>query len=322
MNPVRQTNSKWEEIRQYGLLGRQLDLFKPQNAKWLALLGLVMLGMTFYWSITYSGPYRYLAEWELKWVGSYSEEVTALLVFVGLLFGLSLMVAAIKLVFRGAEKPLFEMHTSQMTSPATPPTAIRQPPAQVVEGWILSCRRAILFAIPFVVLGVGAYFYYNGTHEGSLQQLSAVDFESGKVKARVVFAEVQGRLSRRYVSDGNYRYIPMASEEKSTGPVRLLVGINEGEIRKYLHREANGAFTVRGVADKGIPGDLRYAFEKDGTAVADPVWVVHAGRDPSWDRLSGLLTAGFGVALGAFVFGFGAYQKRKRAAVRAVQATA
>jgi hypothetical protein len=92
-----------------------------------------------------------------------------------------------------------------------------------------------------------------------------------------------------------------------------LVGVNENEAKKYLHREADGTFTVRGVTDKGLEGDMKFAFEKNGIAVADPVWVVHAGRDPGGDRKFGLIMMRVGIVFAAFVFGLESYKKRKNA---------
>jgi hypothetical protein len=323
MNPVKPTNSKWMEIRAHGLLGRQLEpVFKGQNGKWLALVGLAILGVTFYWTFTYSGPYRSLAELQLKWFAYYGEELTALLVFSGLVFGMLAIAVAIKFLFRGAERPLSKMQTAPMATPVLATPAIPAPAVQVPERWLQSCRLAVMYVTPFLVGGVGAYSYYNGTHEGSLQQLSAVDFESGKVQARAFYADVHGHLSELYISNDSYRYIPMLGEEKAAGPVRLMVGISDDDVLKYLHREADGTFTVRGVTDKGLPSDLRYAFEKNGIAVADPVWVVHAGREPSWDRQTGLLIMGVGIALASFVFGWQAYRKQKGGAAQAARASA
>jgi len=109
-------------------------------------------------------------------------------------------------------------------------------------------------------------------------------------------------------------YIPMASENNAASPVQLLVGVQENETRKYLHREADGTFRVRGIADKRLEGDVKYAFEKNGTSMADTVWVVHAGRAPSDDRTMGLSVMGFGVVFAAFLFAWQSYQKRKMAA--------
>jgi len=318
MNPVKPQNSKWAEIREHGLFGRQLEpAFKPQHGKRVALVGLAILGITFYWMFTYSGPYRYLAELQLKWFASYDPKLTTLLVFSGLVLGLLGIAATIKLLFRGAERHVPGMPTAPLATPAISPTAIPESAIQVAERWQRYCRYSVMYGAPLVLFGTGAYSYYNGTHAGNLQQLSAADFQSGNVQARVLYADVRGHLSGRYLSNGDYLYIPMTSEKNAAAPVQLLVGVNEHEMRKYVHRETDGTFIVRGVADKRLQGYVRYAFEKSGVAVANPVWVVHAGREPSWDRKGGLSLMGFGAALAGLVFAWQSYRKRKTAAASA-----
>jgi hypothetical protein len=322
MNPVGAPGSKSLEIGPQGLFGRPREpFFGQQTTKVLVPVGVGILGVAFYWMFTYSGPYRYLAELQLKWMGFYSPKLTILLIFAGLFLGLLAIAAAIKLVFRGAERSISETHTPPIATPAMMPTAVQAPAVQAPDRWLQSCRLAIMYATPLLVVGIGAYSYYNGRHEGNLLQLTVADFESGRITARALYADVHGQLSDSYLSNDSYRYIPVLSKEKAAAPVTLMVGISDGDVLKYLHRDSDGAFTVRGVAEKGLPGDLRYAFEKNGIPVADPVWVVHAGRDPSWDRKTGLLIMGFGVALAAFLIAWRIYLKRK-SAVRAVQATA
>jgi hypothetical protein len=312
MNPVTPQNAKWAEIREHGLFGRQLEpVFRGKMGKLLALaLGAVLLGITFYWMFTYSGPYRTLAELQLKWIGSYDRNLTWLLafsgLFLGLLFGLAAIVVAIKLLFRGAERPVPGM-------PAAP-AAIPQPAIQLSERYQRNVRYAVMFATPLVVFGMGAYSYYNGAHVGNLQQLSVADFQSGKLQSHIVYADVRGHLNGHYISKNDYLYIPMASEKNASSPVQLLVGVDENQKRKYLHREADGTFRVRGIADKGVEGDVKYAFEKNGTSMAETVWVVHAGRAPSDDRMMGLSVMGLGVVLAGILFAWQSYQKRKRAA--------
>src|SRR5260370_34072565 len=68
-------------------------------------------------------------------------------------------------------------------------------------------------------------------------------------------------------------------------------------MRKYMHREVDDTFVVRGVADKGLEGDVKYAVEKNGVTVGDSVWVVHAGRDPSGDKTFGLVMMGVGIVV-------------------------
>jgi len=277
---------------------------QKQTSKAGLAFAMTMVGLTLYWAFTYSGPYRYLAELQLKWFRVYYPELTAMVVILGLL-GVFL---AIKLLFRGAERPVPGTPSASANTSATNTAAH--------ERWLPYLRYAFLL-VPF---GMGGYMYYNGTHAGSLQQLNAIDFLSGNLQARVVYTEVRGHLSGPYLSKDRYRYIPMASEENTTGPVQLVVGIDESQMQKYMHREADGTFSVRGIADKGLEGDVKYAFEKNGIAVADPVWVVHAGRNPQEDKMFGLIAIGIGIAFVGLMFGLESYRKRKGATVRPLQA--
>lgn len=321
MNPGQPPNSESADINKHRLFGRQLEpMFKQQNGKWLGLLGLAFLGVAVYWDFTYSGPYRHIAEWQLKWFGFYSPKLTVLLIFGGLFLGFLAIATAIKFLLRGAERPVPQLQTTPVATPGVVPTAVRASAPPAADRWMQSVRLGVMYVTPFLVVGVGAYSYYNGMHEGNLQQLTVADFESGRLTARALYADVRGNLSDTYLSNDSYRYIPVLSKERAARPFTLLVGISDGDVLKYLHRGSDGTFSVRGVAEKGLPSDLRYAFEKYGIALADPVWVVHAGRDPARDRQTGLLIMVFGVVLAGFLFGWRAYQKRKSAAPRGVPA--
>jgi hypothetical protein len=308
MNQVKPQNSKWAEIREHGLFGRYLVpvLKRPRNSKLVALVTLALVGVTFYWMFTYTGPYRYFAELQIQWFGSYAPKITYTIVFSGL-FLVTASIAAIQaFLLKGAEMPVPGMPTATPVAPVAA-NDTRQLTLELVRYF------ALLLAC-FVIFAMGAYSYYKGAHAGSLRQLSAADFQSGKLQARLVYADVRGHLNRPYLSKDNYLYLPMTSEEHATGPVALVVGINENEIRKYVHREADGTYGVRGIAHKGLEGDVKYAFEKNGTPMADTVWLVHAGRAPSDDKRVGLIMTGLGVALAGFLFCFESYRKRKRAA--------
>jgi hypothetical protein len=259
---------------------------KNQLGKIGTVFALASVGVTLYWTFTYSGPYRYLAELQLKWFRVYYPDITAIVIILGFL-GIA---GVLRLVFRGAERQVPDAPAAATLAPAV---------ANAAQGWLFYVRYAVLL-VPF---GLGSWMYYNGTHAGSLQQLNAIDFQNGNLQAHVLYAEVRGHLKGPYLKQENYRYIPMTSEENRTGPVQLVVGINENQMQKYMRREADGTFSVRGVADKGLEGDVKYAFEKNGVAVADPVWVVHAGRDPQEDKLVGLIAIGVGIVFAAVLWG-------------------
>jgi hypothetical protein len=275
----------------------------PTNSKLVSLAALGMVGITLYWTFTYSGPYRYLAELQIKWFGYYVPKLTALVIILGFL----LIAGLIKVVFRGAERPV---PGSAATTTASDIRSAAAPPS-----WLPYVR----YAGPLIVVGIGGWLYFNGTQAGSLQQLTASDFQSGKLQSRIVYADVRGHLSGMYLSKENYLYIPMYTQANGDSPVRLVVGVNEKSVNKYMHHEADGTFTVRGVADKGLEGDVKFAFEKNGIALADPVWVVHAGRAPGDDRKFGTIMAGIGVAFGGLIFGVNSYKKKRNAAARPVQ---
>ncbi len=269
---------------------------KNQKNKAGLTLAAAMVALTLYWTFTYSGPYRYLAELQLKWFGVYYSEATAIVIILGLL-GIGL---GIKFLFRGAERPVPGTVSATGKAPEATATA--------PEPWLRYFRYGALL-VPF---GFGGWTYYNGTHAGSLQQLTAVDFQNGKLQAHLVYADVRGHLSGTYLSKEHYLYIPMSAEQNAVAPVQLVVGVNEKEMRKYMHREPDGTFIVRGVADKGLEGDVKYAFEKNGVTVGESVWVVHAGRDPSGDKMFGLVMMGVGIVVAGLVFGLDGFRKRKR----------
>lgn len=276
----------------------------PKNNKVAAVAVVASVGITLYWAFTYSGPYRYLAELQLKWMGYYVPKLTVMVIILGFLA----IAGLIKLVLRGAERPV--------PGPANAPAAtVPANNAAVPQTW----QQYVRYTAPLVVVGFGGWMYFNGTQAGSLQQLTAVDFESGKLQSRIVYADVRGHLSGTYLSKENYLYIPMYTQANGKSPVQLVVGVNEKDADKRLHVETDGSVTVRGIADKGLEGDVKYAFEKNGMIVADTVWVVHVGRAPGDDRIAGLVMMAIGVLLAGLFFLIDSYRKRKKAAASPIQ---
>jgi hypothetical protein len=274
----------------------------PKGSKLASAAVVGIVGVTLYWTFTYSGPYRYLAELQIKSFGYYVPKLTALVIILGLL----LIAGVIKLILRGAERPV------------PGPTATMVPNAKsapVLLPWFQYAR----YVAPVIVVGFGGWCYFNGTQAGSLQQLNAADFQKGNVHSRIVYADVRGHLSGMYLGQEHYLYIPMYAEGNGSSPAQLVVGVDENQMRKYVHREADGTFTVRGIADRGLAGDVKYAFEKNGVTVADHVWVVHAGRAPGDDRRIGIILTAIGIVVAGLIFGIDTYKKRRNATARPLQ---
>lgn len=263
-------------------------------SKFGAVAAIATLGITLYWTFTYTGPYRYLAESQIRWFGYYEPKLTAAVIVLGFL----LLAAAINVVSGGAPRA---------DATAVPVRNVRN--SLRPQPWLEHAR----YAGPLIVVGLGGWFYLNGTQARDLQQWNAADFESGKLHSRILYGDVRGHLGTMYLSKEDYLYIPMSSQAGGGSPVRLVVGVNEKDADNHMHAEADGSVTVRGVVDKGLRGDVRYAFEKNGMAVADTVWVVHVGRAPSDDRMIGAIMAAIGVVFAGLLLGADSYRKKRAA---------
>src|SRR6202022_2441560 len=202
-------------------------MLKAHKGKWMALTGVGVPGVTFYWMLTYSGPYRYFAELQLKWFGFYAPKLTVLLIIAGLVIGLFGLAAVITSLFRGAERPVPGIAPANVTTPAIAHKATAAPVTQTMGQWLLNIRLATAGIGAILILGIGANTYYNATQEGNLQELSVQDFESGKVQTRPVYADVRGHLSETYLKAEHYLYVPMANEKNAAAPIRLIVGVDE-----------------------------------------------------------------------------------------------
>jgi hypothetical protein len=59
----------------YWVSGVVMNSNQPKDKLAIAV-SIVGLALGFYWMFTYSGPYRYLAEWQQKWLGWYAPKLT------------------------------------------------------------------------------------------------------------------------------------------------------------------------------------------------------------------------------------------------------
>src|SRR5215469_17090413 len=104
----------------------------PETAKtnkFVTAAVMVMAGITLYWAFTYSGPYRYLAELQVKWFGYYVPKLTALVIILGFLF----VAGAIKVVLRGAERPVPGTTNTSVEGSGIKAAAVPQPSLRYVR---------------------------------------------------------------------------------------------------------------------------------------------------------------------------------------------
>lgn len=266
------------------------------------------LGLSFYWMFTYSGPYRYLAELQMKWFGAYVPKITILLIVLGFV-GIA---AGIKLILRGAERPAPVMPQGSVVSDpgSSAATGVALKPAISPNALLLSPYARLLVIL--VPLGMGGYLYFNAAQAGELRQLQVAEVDTGRVNSRVVYADVRGYLSRNYMMKDNYMYIPMLNTE-TAAPAHVLIGVDKKQARQYLLPQADGTFVVRGMVEKNLEGDVRVAFEKNGIPLGDNVWVLHTGRSPRSDEKFSLILIAISVGVGIPLAIWFAYKNKKNA---------
>ena len=158
------------------------------KSKLAAAATIGFVAITLYWAFTYTGPYRYLAELQIKWFGSYVPKLTAIAIILGFL-GIA---ALIKKVLQGAERSVPGLPAAP--NPATSTTSASTASNVRVATPLIRYAR---YTAPIVILGFGVWLYSNATQAGGLQQLSAVDLESGQLHSRIVYADVRGHLSEK-----------------------------------------------------------------------------------------------------------------------------
>src|SRR5687767_13014455 len=138
------------------------------------LLGLVCAVPTIYWAATYSGPYRWIAEMQLRWLGMYEGGLT----FVLTLF---LVLVPLLIVRFLVKKLAFSKQSDEGAEP----------------GWWQQVLRyfadLMLVLIGLIFIGIGAFLYYRVTGETQATAINVEELEAGK-KAGKLWLEVSGRL--------------------------------------------------------------------------------------------------------------------------------
>jgi hypothetical protein len=269
------------------------------------------VGLTLYWMFTYSGPYRYLAELQMKLFDWYVPKLTVTVIvvaFIGLAIG-------VKAVFHGAERPAPGLPEGSGTASSGIGVALQPVSTGNNAGFTSPYIRMWFLLVP---LGLGAYLYFNASQAGELRQLRVQDFDSGQVKSRVVYADVRGQLSRKYMTKDHYMYIPMV-ESNSSEPAHVLVGVDKAKTKQYLQHQSDATFVVRGMVQRDLEDDVRVAFEKSGIPLADKCWVVHTGPDPKSDRQMGLILMAISAVLAAALGSWLSYKSRQAAAGQPVK---
>ena len=261
-------------------------------------LGLISIGcmaVCFYWMFTYTGPFRILAEWELRRFGNYSEQWT----FVGLFLvtlGAALGVRQY-LKRRAAERPR-----------DFPAGAAAMGITQTGRWWLPDYLHLGVALMPFVF---GCSSLYASMAAGPLQVLGADDFANGRVQQSVVSAQVRGRLGAVAVEKDAFVYVALEGERTSS-EAHVIVGVLKRDWNRLVRKETNGEISVQGTADLLIEGRVRQMFAMKGAPLAEKCWIVHPGVDPARNRILGVRLMEVSGAMVLVVFLISSWKGRGR----------
>ena len=252
---------------------------RPPAPGWLhPTLCVAWMGIGFYWFITFSGPFRWLAELQNAWIGVYSRLLsTALPVIVG--FVASEFVASRLLGTRMLGKD--------------------ENPLESLEG----LKRLA----PVAVLAGGLLFagseYRKSTDAGELMVATPGALAAHTDRAGL-YLELTGAPDERMADDGDGN-VYFAVRERGAGAgdaVTALVAVREREMRARVRSNPDATVTTQGMATRGLDADLRRFFEQQGVRLADRPWVVRTWHTPQ-SMLTGVwVIAGLAVGAAAVLF--------------------
>jgi hypothetical protein len=238
----------------------------------LGLLATVLLtGATFYFMLTYSGPFKWLAELQLSWFGSYYEQLT----FIG-----TIIVIGIPLLIVGVVWEKFGPKRSAPAGGADAASADR-PGEPVGFGGVLPWMGII-------VTGIGLFIWIRAGTMGPLTQPELGKLESGE-KAASSYVEIRGvpmweetiTFSKGSGKTDQDHYVPLISETWEPGkPVAAYIEFSDSAI-KTQNRADPTTRPFRGTTTMtGLPGPVRVEFEKSVLRPAAKYVVIEYGHKP------------------------------------------
>jgi hypothetical protein len=218
------------------------------------LLGIVCAVPTVYWAATYSGPYRWIAEMQLRWMGMYEGGIT----FVLALFLVLVPLLGVRFLVK---KLAFSKQREEGADP----------------GWWQQVSKyfadLMLVLIGVIFVGVGAFLYFRVMGEAQATAVDVADLEGGK-RAGKLWLEVSGRLlfddagavEKNHVTT---YYAPVVSESWSSGnPVAVYLEVHERDLGQELKNKAVGKYKGM-VTVGGLPGMAREDLKKRGFGPAE-----------------------------------------------------
>ena len=286
------------------------------------MIGTVALAI--YWDHTYSGPYRWLAELQLRWIGQYEKTITFLLAVMILLAPFGALFGVYRLVTRGRKgtAPTTPEQPASPTLPPQPPTP-SSPRLDVFNRYFMPICIALFGT---VMLFLGVQKWHLARNAGEIIHAEARDFEAGNLPGPWVKVTGQPLIEQVLTTDSSQssqkHYIPLVSSKWEAGaPVAVFVEVSESDDANALRTAAVDGY--HGMTQRnGLPGMVRVAFERAGLPPSKDYVMIDFDRSPSDERRIARDCMLFGsgalvLALGWFIYD--RLRARRAAAITAAQ---
>jgi hypothetical protein len=249
-----------------------------------------VVALTAYWWASYSGLYRWLAEWQLARSGSYEVQLTGVVTLLALLVPALVIIA---IIGAGREGERGQAHADGLV-------AAEKARRERTNAWLREHRRRLTFLLAGVALtGVGAFTIGSGLLAGERVQLDAAALEGGGA-APGRYVDLTGRILAAdavAVSSSHGRdtvYLPVVSAPGA--PVRVYLKTPLAWVRSHRREIASGRY--EGLLDpQGLPGVAVTAFTQRGHPPAESYWVLEHLETPARKIAAGRFTLLLGLAM-------------------------
>lgn len=173
---------------------------RPPTPGWMGTLAmLVWAGLGLYWWASYSGPFRWASEWQMRAWGSYNFWISNFPVILGLLATLGVLALATGTRIETVDDPT--------PAPRTP--------------LLQNAQRLPLVALAILVGGLGwaGYEHRKAAALGDLRAATPDDLLPGRSAVPALYLELTGRIEPRMVTEesGSSRHVYFALRGGETG---------------------------------------------------------------------------------------------------------
>lgn len=241
----------------------------------MGVLFVVLYIPAIYFAYTYSGPYQWIAELQIKYFGGYSRELTLMLTALSLWIVLNLPVAMIVRVVE-----------AMWISPSPNSTG-----AKKKDYYLLKSAGPYIVVLGLIALAAGVYDYKHPIFPDELEQANVADFE-GHTRPSSTFLNLHGdpvwSAAIHWDDTSAERiYVPLVSPTWKTGqPVSVFLSLGKSEFDQWSKDSKIRLF--RGIISPApLIGPVRVRLEKTAYLPAEnAILFIRSDSPSSTDKLA------------------------------------